>query len=84
MPTVYLLMNCDLGCEQEVITEMMKLPDLKEVSHVIGGYDVIVKLQSDSMERLKETITWKLRRIGKIRATLTMIVNEGQGTPRTL
>lgn len=84
MPTVYLLINCELGSEKETINEIMKLPDIKEVNHVIGGYDIIVKLQSDSMARLKETITWKVRRIGSVRSTLTMIANEGRGTPRSL
>ncbi|MGH9923124.1 MAG: Lrp/AsnC family transcriptional regulator, partial [Nitrososphaerales archaeon] len=33
---------------------------------------------------LRETITWKVRRIDKVRSTLTMIVIEGQGTPKSL
>lgn len=84
MPTSYVLINCDLGSEEEILKEIRKLPDVKEVSGVYGVYDIIVKIQADSMDKLRETITWKIRRIDKVRSTLTMIVIEGQGTPKSL
>jgi DNA-binding Lrp family transcriptional regulator len=84
MPTAYVLINCDLGSEEEIIKEIKKLPDVVEVSGVYGVYDIIVKLTADSMDKLRETITWKVRRIDKVRSTLTMIVIEGQGTPKSL
>ena len=76
MATAYVLINCDLGSEEEIIKEVDKLPDVVEVSGVYGVYDIIVKLQADSMDKLRETMTWKLRRIDKVRSTLTMIVIE--------
>lgn len=79
MPTAYVLINCDLGSEEEIINELKKLPELIEVSGVYGVYDIIAKVRSDSMERVRETITWHVRRIDKVRSTLTMIVIEGQG-----
>lgn len=84
MPTAYVLINCDLGSEEEIIREIRKLPDVKEVSGVYGVYDIIIKVQADSMDKLRESITWKVRRIDKVRSTLTMIVIEGQGTPKSL
>ncbi len=77
MPTAYVLINCDLGSEEGIINEIKKLPNVVEVSGVYGVYDIIVRLQADSMDKLRETITWKLRKIGKVRSTLTMLVIEG-------
>jgi DNA-binding Lrp family transcriptional regulator len=79
MPTAYVLINCDLGSEEEIIREVKKLPEIIEVSGVYGVYDIVVKIKSDTMDRLRETITWHVRRIDKVRSTLTMIVIEGQG-----
>jgi DNA-binding Lrp family transcriptional regulator len=79
MPTAYVLINCDLGAEDEIIKEIKKIPEAKEVSGVYGVYDIIAKVESDSMDKLREIITWKIRRIDKVRSTLTMIVIEGQG-----
>ena len=79
MPTAYVLINCDLGSEEEIIKELKKLGEAIEVSGVYGVYDIIAKIRSDTMDKLRETITWHVRRIDKVRSTLTMIVIEGQG-----
>jgi hypothetical protein len=65
MPTAYVLINCDLGSEEEIIRE------------------IIARISSDSMDKLRETITWHVRRIDKVRSTLTMIEIEGQGEQST-
>jgi DNA-binding Lrp family transcriptional regulator len=77
MPTAYVLINCDLGSEEEIIREIKKIPETVEVSGVYGVYDII------AMDKLRETITWHVRRIDKVRSTLTMIVIEGQGEQST-
>jgi DNA-binding Lrp family transcriptional regulator len=79
MPTAYVLINCDLGSEEEIIREIKKLSEIIEVSGVYGVYDIVVKIRSDTMDKLREIITWHVRRIDKVRSTLTMIVIEGQG-----
>jgi DNA-binding Lrp family transcriptional regulator len=79
MPTAYVLINCDLGSEEEIIKELKKLPDILEVNGVNGVNDIIIKIKSDKMDKLREIITWHVRRINKVRSTLTMIVIEGQG-----
>jgi DNA-binding Lrp family transcriptional regulator len=39
-------------------------------------YDIIAKVEAESMTKLKEIVTWKIRRIDKVRSTLTTIVME--------
>ena len=82
MSIAYVLINCDLGSEEEIINEIKKIPEVVEAYGVYGVYDIIIKVQSDSMEKLREIITWKIRRIEKVRSTLTMIVIEGQGSKK--
>ena len=79
MPTAYVLINCDLGSEDDIIKELKKLPEVVEVSGVFGVYDIIIRIRSDSMDKLREVVTWNVRRIDKVRSTLTMMVIEGQG-----
>jgi DNA-binding Lrp family transcriptional regulator len=79
MPTAYVLINCDLGSEEEILRELRRLNEVVELSGVYGVYDIIAKIRADSMDKLRETITWHVRRIDKVRSTLTMIVIEGQG-----
>jgi DNA-binding Lrp family transcriptional regulator len=44
---------------------------------VYGVYDIVAKVSADTMDKLKEIVTWKIRRLDKVRSTLTMIVVEG-------
>lgn len=76
MAKAFVLINADLGAEDELVNELKKIPNVKEVYVVYGVYDLIAKVESDSMEKVKETITWHIRRLEKVRSTLTMIVVE--------
>lgn len=80
MPIAYVLLNCELGHEADIINDLKKLPGVNDVEGCYGVYDMIVKISSDSMDKLKETITWHIRKIDKIKSTLTLIVIEGQGS----
>jgi DNA-binding Lrp family transcriptional regulator len=72
----FVLINADLGAEDELVTELKKIQNVTEVYVVYGVYDLIAKVESDDMEKVKETITWHIRRLEKVRSTLTMIVVE--------
>ncbi len=43
MPTAYVLLNCDLGSESEIIKKIKQVPEVIEVSGVFGVYDIIVQ-----------------------------------------
>ncbi len=77
MTTAYVLINCDLGYEEQIIEELKHISDVKEVHGTFGVYDMLAKVESDAVEKLK-TITLKIRKIPKIRFTLTLMGIEGQ------
>lgn len=77
MPKAFVLINADLGTEEDLVKELKKIPNVTEVHVVYGVYDIIAKVEADTMEKVKETITWNIRRLEKVRSTLTMIVVEG-------
>lgn len=76
MPKAFVLINADLGAEEELVSELKKITNVAEVYVVYGVYDLIAKVEADTMEKVKETITWHIRRLEKVRSTLTMIVVE--------
>ncbi len=78
MVTAYVLITCDLGCEEQIIEELKHLSDVKEVHGTFGAYDIIAKVESDQTNTLKETITWKIRKLDKVRSTLSLMGIEGQ------
>ncbi|MBS7624992.1 Lrp/AsnC ligand binding domain-containing protein [Candidatus Bathyarchaeota archaeon] len=76
MPIAFVLINAEIGSEGEVLNELKKVEGVEEAYSVYGVYDVIAKVKAESMEKLKDIVTWKIRRINKVRSTLTMIVIE--------
>jgi len=78
MTTAYVLISCDLGFDVEIIDEIKQLEDVKEVHGVFGTYDILVKLESANVENLRDTITWKIRKLNRVRSTLTLMTIEGQ------
>ena len=78
MATAYVLINCELGSEQKVIDQIRPIDGVKEVRGVFGAYDILAKIETASVERLLEIITWKIRKIDRIRSTLTLMGIEGQ------
>jgi len=77
MTTAYVLINCDLGFDTEIIDEIKQLDEVKEAHGIFGAYDIIVKLESPNVENLKDVITWKIRKLNRVRSTLTLMAVEG-------
>jgi DNA-binding Lrp family transcriptional regulator len=76
MPTAYVLINCDANRRDAVINELHQLPSVTEVEEIHGAYDMLIKLKQESVEELKETIKWRLKKIPDIKSTVTLIAIE--------
>ena len=79
MAKAYVLINCDLGSEDDIIRDIRKLEYVKDVTGTFGAYDIVARVEADTPEQLREIITWKIRKKQKIRSTLTLMEVEGQG-----
>jgi len=78
MAMAFVLINCELGVEEFVISELKEIETVREVRGVLGVYDIIVKLEAGSLDEISKTITLKIRKVGKIRFTMTLNVITGQ------
>ncbi len=76
MTIAYVLVSCDLGFDAEIIHEIKQVEDVKEVRGVFGAYDILVKLESADAEILRDTIIWKIRKLNRVRSTLTLMTAE--------
>ena len=78
MSIIYIIITCDVGFEKSVIAELKKLSLVKEIREIIGEYDILVKLESNTSDELKNIIPSKIRKIPNIRTALTLTVIESQ------
>ena len=78
MSKAFVLINCDLGSEIQVISDLKKVECVKKVYGVFGTYDILADLECDRLEELRQMIILRIRRIENIRSTKTLIGIEGQ------
>ncbi|MDH3340416.1 MAG: Lrp/AsnC ligand binding domain-containing protein [Nitrosopumilus sp.] len=78
MKKAFVLINCDLGKEKDLISDLNEIKNVRESHGTWGAYDIIAEVESETAESLRETITWKIRKMPAIRATLTLMAIEGQ------
>lgn len=76
MPSAYVLINCELGSENEMIEKIRKIPEVVEVYRIFGVYDIIVKFSTNDKETIKDIIAWKIKNLDKIRSVLSLFVTE--------
>jgi DNA-binding Lrp family transcriptional regulator len=68
------LFTVESGSENQVLESVKKLEGVEEAYISYGVYDIVVKVRVDSMDDLKELISKRLRKISKVRSTLTLIL----------
>ena len=77
MGTAYVLVNCDLGSEDEIIEDLKHMDSVKEVCGTFGAYDIIAKVENSERDKLREIITWNIKKLAHVRSTLTLMGIEG-------
>jgi len=70
----FVLINVEIGAEEEVLNDLRPIPEVKEAHLVYGVYDIIDIVETPTMQELKDVISLKIRRLDKVHSTLTMII----------
>ena len=74
MNIAFVLINTDMGADAEVSEALRTIDEVKEGYGVYGVYDIVVRIEADTLQQLKDTISAKIRTLENVRSTLTMIV----------
>ena len=78
METAYVLVNCDLGSEEDIIEDLKHIDSVREVHGTFGAYDIIAKVENSERDKLREIIIWNIRKLEHVRSTLTLMGIQGQ------
>ncbi len=74
MAKAFTMINVETGFEGEVLEALGKLPEVKEAYMVRGAYDIVARLEAETMGEIKNALSWKIRRLKKVRSARTTIV----------
>ncbi|MQL54777.1 Lrp/AsnC family transcriptional regulator [Acidianus hospitalis] len=71
-----ILINTDAGGEEEVYEKLKELKEVSEAYIVYGVYDIVAKIEAQDMDSLRNFVSSTIRKLPKVRSTLTMIIME--------
>jgi len=73
MAMAFVLLISVLGFEDDILKVLKAIPGVREAFKVYGVYDIILQVEADTMDKIKEMII-KIRTMEKVRSTISMIV----------
>ena len=73
MTVAYVMINCELGAEEAIIEKLKEIEQVKDVFETIGTHDMMVKLDAENFEKIREIVSRNIQKIEKIRTISTLI-----------
>ncbi len=67
------MLNCELGAEEDLIEQLKELEQVVDVFETIGTHDIMVKLQAENFEKIREVVSLNIKKLPKVRSTATLI-----------
>jgi len=74
METAIVLVKSEMAHEMDVMSELLKIDQVKEAKGTFGMYDIFVKIEADSSLDIAEIITKQIRKIDHVLSTITLSV----------
>ena len=72
----YVMLNCELGAEVALIEKLKEIEQVSDVFETIGTHDMMVKIQAENFEKIREIVSWNIQKLPKVRSTATLIKKE--------
>jgi DNA-binding Lrp family transcriptional regulator len=69
------LISCEIGTEHELNSKLKEIDGIKNSMITYGEYDIVVEATTENATKMDELITSKIRKLEKIRTTITLRVS---------
>ncbi len=73
MTDAYVMLNCDLGAESDIIEQLKEIEQVVDVFETIGTHDMMVKLKADNFETVRDIVSRNIQKLKNVRSTATLI-----------
>lgn len=74
MEKAYILISCEIGTENDIVSQIKKIGEISSVIITYGNYDIVVEIEASTPKQMDELITSKIRKLSKVRSTITLKV----------
>lgn len=69
----YVLLDTELGCEEQVLSELGTFEGIQNKYIVYGIHDIIVEIESENVDDIKKLVFEKIRPLKYVKNTSTLI-----------
>ncbi|HET9008965.1 MAG TPA: Lrp/AsnC ligand binding domain-containing protein [Nitrosarchaeum sp.] len=76
MEKAYMLISCEIGEEHSIYSQLKAIPEIKDCIITYGSYDLVVEFETNTAEEMNAIISSKIRKLDKIRSTITLRVTD--------
>ncbi len=72
MEKAYILISCEIGTENELLSKLKEIEEISNVTITYGDYDIVAEAETENAENMDNLITSQIRKLDKIRSTITL------------
>ncbi len=76
MEKAYVLISCEIGEEQSLYSQLKEISGVKTCLITYGSYDIVAEFVADNSAQINEIIATRIRKLRKIRSTITLRVTD--------
>ncbi|MCV0391938.1 MAG: Lrp/AsnC ligand binding domain-containing protein [Nitrosopumilus sp.] len=69
----FVLIMCDSKFVIDILKKCDEIDIVTEIIHVDGPWKILLKLESSLMDKIRDVVRWKLRKMEGIESTLTLV-----------
>ncbi|CAE6496708.1 MAG: Lrp/AsnC ligand binding domain-containing protein [Candidatus Nitrosotenuis sp.] len=72
MQKAYLLLSCEMGTEESVISALKSIDGIKAAIVTYGAYDIVAEIQTNTQREMDDVISFKIRQLKHVRSSVTL------------
>jgi DNA-binding Lrp family transcriptional regulator len=69
----FVLLNTELGQEPGIIEALEDVKEITAIHSLYGIYDLIIEMEAESMDKVKEIVFNRIRRLVNVKSTITLL-----------
>ena len=73
METAHILVKCDDKKDDKVLDEIKSIAEVREIEKTFGAYNAVVRIEAESVQKIKNIMAEKIRNRPGIISTLTLV-----------
>jgi len=74
MTSAYLLIKAKKDHKQDLMESLKQIKELIEINETVGVYNIVAKIKSNDVEKLRDIVLWKIRILDSVKSVL--VINE--------